>query len=200
MIPDSLKERAAKLLQPYLSDKISVWNGVAIRDEFLLSQKDHYPHHKERLTAAALAHSARGDRVVFVGGGPGVVPVRAAREGRHVLVHEAAAEYVTQLRETAALNEVVMNVEHSLVESGRDVYGTTDGARRVNSDSLAGDVLVLDCEGAERDIVPTPQFDTVIIETHPQHGAPTDMVREQLAGDVAHWRETKHDGDILIRK
>ena len=97
--------------------------------------------------------------------------------------------------ETAELNKVDMEIVHAVVEAGREVFGTLGGAETLRTGDLEGDVLVLDCEGAEADILPAPQFDAVIVETHPQHGADT----AELTG-AEKYDTTPHEGDCLVRQ
>ncbi len=182
------------------TSKISVWNGVAIRDTPIYRTNDFHPVHKQRLWNATKKTLTADEDVVFVGGGKGVVPIKTAEYGHTVTVIEAAKEVVDELYETATLNQVEITIQHALVESGYDIYGDGTDADRLTTDDLDGDVLVLDCEGAERDILPAPQFETVIVETHPQHGATTHKIRTLLDGDVSHYATARHKGDFLIRQ
>ena len=195
MIPITVKE----WLNPYLPKKIAVYNGVAVRDTGFLYMADHYPNVKRELTNATLHASKQGDRVVFVGAGKGVAPVKVARRDRQSVVHEAARSFVKQLRETAKMNDVDIEIHHSLVETGYDVWDSEAGATHLETDDLSGDVLVLDCEGAEQDILPAPQFDSVVVETHPQFGAVTEEIRTQMYEKPSEYAETNHEGVILVR-
>jgi hypothetical protein len=192
------REAFWKLASAPFDDKIGVYNGVAVRDMPFLRWDDEHPRHKEGLVDAVLAYTVPGDHVAFVGAGRTVAPVRAARAGRHVTVYEAAEEMVELAGEVADLNEVSIEVVHALVEAGYDVFGDSSGAERVKTGDISGDALVLDCEGAERDILPAPQFGTVVVETHPQFGAETDLVAELSDGAVVESSPTDHEGDYLV--
>lgn len=183
------------LKRTVFDDSISVYNSVAVRDTSLLDGIDHEPNHKTALINATTNHVEDGDRVVVVGGGRGVAAVHAARAGGQVEVYEAAREMVDTLTETARLNGVSYDVHHAVVGDSYDIYGTQGSARHVEAGELEGDVLVLDCEGAERDILPVDGFDTVIVETHPRFGAATNHIvgllsnatvvaPDSIAGDV----------------
>lgn len=186
-------------IQTFTRDRVGVYNGVAVRDVPWYSWNDYRPVHKQRLWEATRRHVSTDDRVVFVGGGKGVVPIKTAQFGADVLVIEAAAEMVAHLRETATLNQQEIGLIHGLVEAGHDVYGDASQARQMSTADLSGDMLVLDCEGAERDILPAPQFETVVVETHPQHGADTLEVAGQMTGEVEQHATARHPGDFLIR-
>jgi len=63
---------------------------------------------------------------------------------------------------------------------GRAIMGLfglfgSDGDR-IEADALPSgyDLVVLDCEGAEWEIVPEPEADRVVVETHGSMGSPTD--------------------------
>lgn len=186
-------------IQTLTRDRIGVYNGVAVRGVPWYNWNDYQPVHKQRLWEATRLHLQTGMDVTFVGVGKGVVPIKAAQFGANVLVVEAAAEMVEHMRDTATLNQQQVSVVHALVEAGHDIYGDASDAEHYTTADLSGDMLVLDCEGAERDILPAPQFDTVVVETHPQHGADTLAVAQLLEGDVHQYATARHAGDFLIR-
>lgn len=182
-------------------DRIAVYNGVAVRDRMLFAQRDWEPEHKRQLTQAALNATKDGDRVIVVGGGRGIVPTVLARHGRDVTVYEAASEMCERLRETRRLNGVYYSIEHAVVgAAGGDVYGDTSSARHIGSvDSLDGDALVLDCEGAETSILPADNFDAVIVETHPEYNASTnDVVATMPNSTIAGPDEIS--GDVVVQQ
>lgn len=59
--------------------------------------------------------------------------------------------------------------------------GIEDSDRYHRTDDRTGEAI-LDCEGAEADIIPvaSPRFDRVIVETHPGFGAPASEVAALL--------------------
>lgn len=185
------------LKQTVLEDSIAVYNGVAVRDSGLFEPIDHEPEYKTALIETIRNHVGEGDRVVVVGGGRGVAATHAARAGGEVVVYEAAREMSATLAETAELNGVTFDIRHAVVGTAHDVYGTLGDARRVAPSELAGDVLVLDCEGAERDILPVEGFGTVIAETHPQYGVPTSEVLPLLP-DASVVAPDPIDGDVVV--
>lgn len=192
-------EPVRRLVSRPFRDRIAVYNGVAVRDRPLFAKRDWEPGHKLHLTEVALAATDKGDEVMVVGGGRGIVPTALARHGRAVTVYEAASEMCQRLRETRRLNSVYYSIQHAIVgETGEEVYGDTTRATRIEDvDSLHGDALVLDCEGAETSILPTQTFDTVVVETHPAFGASTSEVRD-LLGDSRIAAPDDIDGDVVL--
>lgn len=180
-------------------DRLALYNGVVCRDRSPLDGGDYYPDHKAALCRAVRSEVSEGDEVVVVGGGRGVIPTLAARAGASVTVIEAAREMTEILKETRALNEVDFKIVHGVVGTARDVYGDDTDARPISPDELEGDVLVLDCEGSERDILPVNGFGAVVVETHPAHGAPTeDVVAILGTGEVVGADGV--DGDIVVAR
>lgn len=177
------------LLRPYLPRKVAVFNGVPVRQPRLLDRTDVRPEYESALVAAIREVVTRGDDVVVVGGGWGVSTVVAARmagSAGSVRTYEAAADQVEHVRETVELNRVAdwVEVVHAAVGDPRRPYGSLDEAATVPPDELPGcDVLVLDCEGAERSILDGlgVRPGTVVVETHPMFDAPAAAVRERLS-------------------
>lgn len=194
---EAAEEAVNELLGKRYGKRIGVYNGVSVRDIKPLDTRDHYPAHKRALCLAALEVTRPGDNVVTVGGGRGVLATKLAEKGREVSVYEAAVEMVDTLEETAALNDVFYEVKHAVVGSTFDVYGTMGDAMTVPPSELSGDVLVLDCEGAELDILPASDFDTVVVETHPSFGASTEKVTD-LLDDPIIFAPDPVCGDVVI--
>lgn len=185
------------LSKPF-GQRIGVYNGVAVRDVDLISDRpDHEPSYKRALAKAAVDASNPGDSVCVVGGGRGVVPTILSRQGRDVSVFEAAAEMVERLHETKRLNGVDFGVTHAVVGDPQEVYGDASEAQHMRSDELAGDVLVLDCEGSELTILPVDSFDSVVVETHPQFDAPTSAVCGRLSGAAVVGTD-ELDGEVVV--
>lgn len=187
------------LIERLLPDRIAVYNGVAVRSKPWYSNNDHYPDHKELLVNTVREYVSDGDWVKTVGGGHGVAEVHAARVGGDVVTYEAAYEMVQTIQETAYLNNVNISVRWATIGTVYDAYGTTTGAKEIKPKELVGDVLILDCEGAEMDILPQPSFDTVIVETHPRFGADTELVINTMSGDVSVVGKDPIDGDVVVR-
>lgn len=177
-----------RLVRPHLPRKIASYNGVPVRQPRLFDATDHDPDYESALLAAVRRQVDRGDHVVIVGGGWGVSAVVAAREagpGGAVDVIEASREQWGHVRETCRLAGVAdrVTVRHAVVGEAIDVWGPVADADHVPPESLpAADVLVLDCEGAERPIL--EEFDGVparmVVETHELFDSSHDVVAEAL--------------------
>jgi hypothetical protein len=174
--------------------QIGVYNGVAARDCGLVSR--HEPQHKAVLAGAVRDVVSPGDRVIVVGGGRAVVAVHAARCGGVVTVYEAGADAMRVTESVLALNDVVFETQAAVVGEPGAVAGTP-ATDRVDPAALEGDVLVLDCEGAERDILPVDGFDHVVVETHPEHGSPLATISDAL-GSHEVVGDDPIDGQVVV--
>lgn len=184
------------VLTRVLGPQIGVYHGVAARDRPVL-RRDHEPNHKAALSAAVREEVTPGDEVVVVGGGRCVAAVHAARAGGVVTVYEAGRDALAVAKSVQALNDVDMTVRHAVVGAPGASVGGMTADESVAPSSLSGDLLVLDCEGAERDILPVEGFDTVIVETHPKYDAPLPAVRDQL-GDAEVVAADPTDGEVVV--
>ena len=173
------------VLRPLLPKKVAVYNTVAVRRPKLLDMTDEYPEYEAALLRQIEKHVSEGDRVVIVGGGLGVSSVWAARQGASVETYEASDERAEMIAETVRLNGVEDSVScvHALVEAGVSVEGSPSAAERLEATDLtACETLVLDCEGAEVQILDEMNMEpsTVIVEAHPMFGSPRKAVEEAL--------------------
>jgi hypothetical protein len=120
-------------------------------------------------------HVDDGDDVGIIGAGRGVSSVIALRQGATVTGYEAAGEMLPIARQTVAWQgyDDAFELVHALVGTDVVVYGDDIGPQ-VDPGDLEHDVLLLDCEGAEADILPrvTGQVEEVVVETHPERGVP----------------------------
>lgn len=201
-----------RLVRPMLPRKIAVFNGVAVREPKLLDHFDHDPNYKADLVTAVRREVKDGDNVTIIGGGHGISSVTATRqagENGHVTVYEAGEKWVQKVTATMALNDIPDNtytIRHALVGPSVDVDGAMADAEQIRPCDLnVGDVLEMDCEGAELDILEglsegqCPR--TVIVETHPSKGVETARVRtalHDLGFSVEKVGEDEQDGDIII--
>lgn len=176
---------------------LGVYNGVVTRRYYLLdlTKSTNEPAYKEALVDGVRGAVGPGDAVVEIGAGFGVCTTWAAREagaeGR-VLSFEANDEQTRVVREALELTGQVagegflerVDIRHALVGADLETYGSMAGAARVEPSALPEcDVLTMDCEGAELDVLRGMSIEprTVVVETHPTHGAPTDEVVEVLS-------------------
>jgi len=178
---------------------LRVYNGVAVRNRKLTAPDDHYPQHKQQLIETMYRYVNPDDEVITIGGGNGVLETHVARHTGSVITYEAAREMVDVINETARLNRVAIDVRHAIVGNVYEAYGTVDDATTVQADELSANVAILDCEGAETDILPLPQFDTVIVETHPEFGAGTKDIVDKLDGETSVVGPDEINGDVVVR-
>ena len=155
----SIVQSAYNRIRPYLPRAWETFNGVEVYSGRALDQTLSHPDYKQGLLDAIRDHVG-GKTVELVGFGRGVTTVVALEAGAsHVDVYEAATEMITLGVRTVVRNGVPLErvkFFHALVGEGVDVYGTADGASSVSPSTLGGrDVLILDCEGAERSILST---------------------------------------------
>ncbi len=145
------------------------------------------PTYESALVAGLRAHVGVGERVVVVGGGHGVtaaVAAVAAGPGGHVDAFEAGDEMLPKIRRTLAATGVdtTVTLHHAVVGAAHGVYGDTTAAVVAAGSLPACDVLVMDCEGAEREILTDlaraeARPRVLLVETHGIFGAPTADVR-----------------------
>lgn len=180
-------------LRSRLPYKISVHNGVPVKGEArLLDLTEEFPDYEAALIAGVRDNVRAGDSVVIVGGGLGVstvVAVNATGRRGTVETYEASEAQFEQIGETVRLNKVAENVElnHAIVgeylDYNSEQYGGEGSADTVEPAELPkSDVLVLDCEGAEIEILEQLSYEprVIIVETHAFLGAPEEEVREIL--------------------
>lgn len=189
-------EGAIRLLSRPLPERIGVYNGVAVRDVPFFRQHDYQPYKKGLLWNATRSMAEPGDTITFVGGGKGIVPIKAATRGYDVRVIEGAKHLADQLEETAGLNGVDIDVVHGVVGDPANVWGDFKDAKIIEPENLRGSLAVLDCEGAEATILPLGGMKTVV-ETHPMHGVSETRVRELLSGNVVSFGRNEHGGKVF---
>lgn len=181
-----------KAIRDRLPRKIGVYNGVAVRYPRFLDFDDHTPDWKEGTVGSVKRAVREGDTVVEIGTGFGVCAVWAARnagEDGQVRTYEASADRVEIATETSKLNGVSdrIDVTHALIGEDIDIFGSLNGATQIAPMDLPDhDILVADCEGAERDIVAeigafNPR--TAVIETHGFAGSPTEEITDLLRAE-----------------
>ena len=158
-------------IRPYLPRKVIVHNGVPARTGYLLDSTDHRENWKKPLLNAIRDQSLEGRKIVEVGGGTGICTAelakRSSRKGE-VISYEADADSIETMEETLKLNKV------------RDIVTVRE--EYLKSVDIPCDILVLDCEGSEKNILEREHGNpkTVIVETHPSYGVSNEVVQEIL--------------------
>lgn len=181
------------ILRPYLPRKIGAYNGVPVRRPKLLDKTDVRPNWEATFIDAVQSDVEPGDDVVEIGGGLGVSAVYAARRVGNqgsIQVYEPSREAVGYIEETAALSRVdeVVNVVNAGVGEVKESFlnDLVEETQNLSPTDLPDcDVLLLDCEGAELDILERMEVRPrqIIVETHPYLGAPTDDVLAAVEGE-----------------
>lgn len=170
-------------IRTYLPKKYRLLAGVAVPDAPLLDFTADKKGYKHGLMSAISEGVKEGDQVALIGFGRGVSTVRAFDAGaEQVTAYEAAEEMISLARKTVEVNRPFnsqLTVEHAIVGDPIEIYGNDSKARIQSPENLSKtDVLILDCEGSEKSIIEKMGInpETIICETHPERGVPTDEV------------------------
>lgn len=186
-IPKHIRPYAKRVynstIRGYLPKGVQIYNGIPAKGGRVLDSTIQRRGYKQGSIRQLRERVRAGDEVIVVGGGFGITPAVAARQGAHVTCYEAGEEYAEIVRETAYLNTVEdrINVIHASV--GPVFSGLGDGVDRKGidpSEMPEADVIELDCEGAEGEILYGLDFHprVAIVEAHPQHGVIPQSVEE----------------------
>jgi len=196
-------------IRPHLPRKVGDADGVALRRPRLLDIDTSVPGHEIPLREAIREHVQQGDTVVLIGAGHGVSIVEAAQcvgDSGKVFGYEASPELAAQATETTRLNDVhgIASVATAAVGHVRSHYGDTVSDVVLSPTDLPhSDVLVMDCEGAEMDVLEEMEWRprTIIVETHGVFDSPTDEVAdrlEEMGYDIVSSVAEKEEEDVFI--
>lgn len=179
-----LRDLYNKTIREQLPRDLQVLNGVAVKSRRFLDKTLVHESHEKELIDAINSAVQSSDNVVVVGAGYGVSTVRAARIGKHVTAYEAAESQYELASKTVQLNKISNAVvHHAIVGKLVKSAGPTQSAKRVSPTDLpSADVLVLDCEGAEIEILSNLEMDPreIVVETHGWLDATTKDVLDLL--------------------
>lgn len=161
------------------------YNGVELRKRRLFDVTRSHPEMKAGLVEAVRELVEEGDRAVDIAAGWGLVSTHLAWSGATVVTYEGSAKMLREARRTFRRNGVADAVElrHAVVGEANHVRGGPGDAARISpADLPAMDLLVLDCEGAEKHILEhLPEAPPkVVVESHPDYGASDGVVRDLL--------------------
>jgi len=194
----SLAKRTIKfgydsMLRPLLPKRAVSYNSIPVRasrvgDAIIPWHTRDIPGYENALVEGIQQYVDPGDTVVIVGGGWGVSTVIAAKQSGsngQVITFEGGAETVTKVKDTVQLNSVDdrVSIRHAIVARVVSLRGDSDDVQVVSPTDLPDcDVLVLDCEGAEIDILEEMEIRprAVLVETHGMYDAPEAAVRDKL--------------------
>jgi hypothetical protein len=189
------------------------YNSVRVRTGYLIDRIFPFvgggrPNYETGIVEGIRNHVRKGESVVIVGGGLGVATVVAARHvGEHgdVTCLEGSTEQIKKVRETMHLNNVSSRVRprHALVGSDYAVWGEKGNPDRIAPNELPDcDVLIMDCEGAERDVLNNTdiQPEIIIVETHGIYDSPKSVVRDLLEKRGYEILSTRLADDDMLEK
>lgn len=195
-----------RLIRPYCSHylphRIANYHGVAVEQPVLDPTPRVQPEREAPLIRGIERNVRRDDHVVIVGGGYGVSTAISAwatgPDGR-VDVYEGSEEWAAanrRLVERANVDERV-TVHEAIVGDAVDVWGRSERAPSISPGTLdPGDLLVMDCEGAEMSILmglsDTPR--AAVVECHPDLGADDETIRRQLRERFDRVSSVSRDG------
>lgn len=189
-------------IRGYLPRKIGYYNGVAVRAPRLFDLTDHIPNYKlEQMECIEAAVEAR-DVVVNVGGGYGVSTIVAARRAGpagQVVTFEPTTDLIEPLGDTIAMNRVAdrAEVKHAAVGPPKHTKGSIEGGEHLPPTALPDcDVLILDCDGAEDEIVPQLEIRPrdMVIESHPRYGVDPEGLLTMLESMGYEFPDRYFDG------
>jgi len=168
--------------------RISVYNGVAVRNSHFLTKTDVYPNHEAQLIDAIRKYVKYGETAVVVGGGTGsstVVTAHQVGQEGTVTTYEGAENLIKTIHETVFLNKVDnrVKIHHAVVEKPIYLLGDKGKATIISASKLPKcNALIMDCEGAElpilENILIRPRV--IIVETHTHFDAAADKVEKVL--------------------
>lgn len=180
-------------IRPLLPKRIVSYNDIQVRasrigDSIIPWHTRDVPGYEDALIDGIRQYVEVGDRVAVVGGGLGVSTVEAATQTTDdglVITFEGGAKAVDKVKDTVQLNSVDdhVSVRHAIVGRAVSLRGDSNNAQMVQPADLPDcDVLVLDCEGAEIEILEEMDIrpETVLVETHGMFNAPETEVRDRL--------------------
>lgn len=170
---------------PVIKDK-AIYNGVRIDNEssyhlfdgITTATAGRKKYYEAAIVKGINSVIKEGDHVLIVGGGWGVSTVKASIsagvEGK-ITVYEASTDKIEDIENTLKLNPISSEIElnENMVAGNSSVWGEETRNEIVNPRDLPpADVLILDCEGAEKKILETLDYEprAVVVEIHPEYG------------------------------
>lgn len=187
--PHDTESVYARFLRPLLPKKTCNLSGVTTRGPFRMFEDPEDPTYKQCLCDAIREYVSTGDAVNIVGESRGVPTVLAAEAGGDVTVYEASVPRYDQIQQTLGLNGCVEAVEvvHAVVgaygDTSREEHGAEGHVTKLRPQAVSDcDILVLDCDGAEYDILASMSQppETIIVEYHGYLQSPESRMKTLL--------------------
>jgi hypothetical protein len=194
-------------LLPLLPRVYANYNRVQVKsakifDSVIPWREKDKPNYESGLVSGIDEYVDSGDSVVIIGGGWGVTTVKAAMnvgEEGSLTVYEGSKKELNHVLDTINKNGVQDRVDpiHAVVGPEISLRGEARGAEQVSPEEIPScDVLELDCEGAEISILESLKIqpETILVESHGMHGAPTSEV-ENLLNQMSYSVKSKRIAD-----
>lgn len=192
-------------IRPYTPRKYVSYSGIAIKHGRLFDVSDNFEFKPEAVSAIE-NNVQTDDKVVDIATGHGVFSLICAVIGADIQSYEYDPD---QIKDARRLHELIGVDDKIQITQGFVCKPDASPPTVSNSDCIPpselpeSDVFLLDCEGAEIQIIagaePTPPL--VIVETHPSQGAPSDDVEDILIErgyDIQSKRSVNAGKDIII--
>lgn len=188
-----------------LPRKRKVLNGVVTKKARLLDLTTINNTYEDPLIRSIREFVQPTDTCLIIGGGWGASTVVAARITDDVIVYEGSLDQVSHVKKTLKLNDVheKVDIRRGLVTGEGKFYGNK-AADPVDPENLpSSNVLVMDCEGAELDILQQMTIEprTLVVESHGHFGAPTDEVTDILQErgyEIVRIEPESEETDVMV--
>jgi len=175
---------------PKQGSSVVEYNSVKIHDDEgklldgIVPKAGHIPLYEQPIIRGVANHVLDDDRVVVIGSGLGAVTtICAAQTSEPVVSYEGSSEMYERSLKTYEMNNISERVvpHHAVVAENIGVWGAEGDAAHVTVDELPRcDVMILDCEGAEFQIVENLEDKprVIIVETHGEVPTMVEMLTE----------------------
>jgi len=173
-----------RLVREQLPQKWKVTGDIAVKSGRLLDTTDEIDMEKT-LRMGIREVVTPGDSVLIIGGGYGTSTVEASRlTGENGSVHtiEPVAENLNRIDETIRHNYTHDNIRVTngyvshVTDESIDQFGEPEGMCIDPSELDRYDVIVIDCEGAETEIVPALDYRDMVLESHEWTDSPNSYL------------------------
>ena len=176
-----------------LNGKTVPYDNSKLLDEYI-----GIPNYEWKLICGMKSTIQKGDTVLIVGGGNGVSTLYArdlVGKNGSVFAYEGADRRAQRMKDHFHRRPISnVKINHRVVSKAESLAGSAEGTEILSPKDLPqSDIVVLDCEGAEKSIVPDLSFRPrgMVIETHGIFGAPPADMKNML---------TDHEYEINFEK
>lgn len=194
-----------RILREHLPRKRKVLNGVVTRKARLLDLTTVNPDYEAPLIRSIREYVHRNDTCLIIGAGWGVSSVAAARITNKVITYEGSLDQVVKVQKTLSLNDVEGRVDlrRGLVGGRGEIYGESEAMSVPPPQLPEAEVLVMDCEGAEIEILRrmTKEPRTIIVESHGHLGTATKDILErleELGYSICRVEAENKENDVMV--